>query len=140
MSVLFTFLKKANDGDLDYVDTLTDEEMKTISPFILNGWVIGASSDNAARTILTDQFLNSKTFSLYKHPRLLLKLFVSANAGFGNCRFAYKKPRSKSGVKKSEVDAIMWAAGCTNKEAVAYMRILSPEAIKHYETSFKMME
>lgn len=63
MSDLFQFLKKANEGDLSYVDRMTEEEIKAIQPFVLLGWAMGASSNTHIHAISTDAILNDKVFS-----------------------------------------------------------------------------
>jgi hypothetical protein len=62
MSDLFQFLKKANEGDLAYVDRMTEEEIKAIHPFVLLGWAMGASSNTAIHVISTDSIMNGKVF------------------------------------------------------------------------------
>lgn len=125
MSDLFTFFKKANAGDFGYVDSLTDDEVKAISPFVLLGWGNGASSNNEIHTVMTDSIMNAKVFPLSKHPRLLLKLFIAANSGIGNDRYKYVKSGSSKGSK--EVNAVAEYYNCSLREAKDYTRILTSD-------------
>jgi len=93
---LFAFLEHMCDGDYTYIDRMTDEEVKSLSPYVLTMWVNGATKMTPERTVLTDLFCNSMVFKLSDHPRLLLKLFVSANEGMGQSRFKFKKTTTVS--------------------------------------------
>lgn len=92
---LFKFFDKMNSGDYEYIDSLTDEEVKSISPFVLLMWVNGAQSNEEIHIILTNVVCNPFIFSLYRHPRLLLKLFIAANSDIGNTRYKFTKNVSK---------------------------------------------
>lgn len=125
MSDLFLFLAKANQGDLDYVDRMSEDEVKAISPFVLMGWALGAEENNVHHTVMTDSLVNDKVFSLSRHPRLLLKLFVVANNGIDNTRYRFVRPAPSKGTK--EVKAIADYYGCSIREAEDYAPILDKE-------------
>lgn len=122
---LFTFLSKANEGDYGYVDSLTDDEVKTISPYVLLGWGNGAKTNNEIHTVMTDTVLNTKVFSLSKHPRLLLKLFVAANSDIDNTRYSYVKHNASKETK--EVYMLAKYYNCGLHEARDFVRILTME-------------
>lgn len=125
MSDLFTFLKKANEGGFECVDEMTDAEVKAISPFVLLGWGNGASSNNEIHTVMTDSIMNHRVFSLAKHPRLLLKLFIAANNGIDRTRYKYIKNAASKGTK--EVMAIAEYYQCSVREAKDYALILTDD-------------
>lgn len=93
---LFAFLEHMCDGDYAYIDRMTDEDVKSLSPYVLTMWANGATKMTPERVVLTDLFCNSMVFRLADHPRLLLKLFVAANEGMGSSRFKFKKTTSIS--------------------------------------------
>lgn len=95
MADIFKFFNKMNSGDYEYIDKMEDDEVKDLSAFVLLMWVNGAQSNEAEHIILTDMYCNEMVFSLSRHPRLLLKLFVAANSGFGSTRYKFKKSTSK---------------------------------------------
>lgn len=128
MSDLFQFLKKANQGDMRYVDNMSDEEVKGLAPFVLLGWGMGAESNEAIHTIMTNEYMNDKVFSLGKHPRLLLKLFVAANSHIDNTKYQYVK--SKSVAHTKETDAVARYYNCGLREARDYVRILGADGVK----------
>lgn len=135
MSDLFKFFDKANKGEFSYVDTMSEEEMKAISPFVLLGWGLGAQSNNEIHTIMTDAYMNDKVFSLGRHPRLLLKLFIAANSEIDNTRYKYVKAGGSKSTK--DVEAIARYYNCGLHEARDYARILDEEEKKQL---VKMME
>lgn len=90
-SDLFEFFNRMNAGDLQYVDNMSDEEVKKLSPYVLLMW---NASDKAARPIHTLSVAHAvadKVFTLSKHPRLLLKLFISANCNISKTRYVFNK-------------------------------------------------
>lgn len=129
MSVLFRFFDAVNREDFQFVDRMTDEEVKEISPYVLLGWMNGAVQNNGIHVMLTDIYCNQKVFSLQKHPRLLLKLFIEANGGIDSTRYKYKKP-SISKSHSSEVKAIAAYYGVPLKDAKDYLLLLDADDMK----------
>lgn len=125
MSDLFLFLRKANEGDFQYVDRMTDEEVKAIQPYVLLGWGMGAEENNEIHTIMTDLLMNDKVFGFYRHPRLLLKLFIAANCGIDHTRYSYEKSSTSKDTK--EIKEIAAYYDCGLREARDYAKILDAD-------------
>lgn len=128
-SDLFGFLKKMNQEDYGYIDRMSDEEARDLAPFVLLMWANGAQGPNAhIHILLTDMYCNPYVFSLGRHPKLLLKLFVAANGGIDNCRYQFVK----SGPTKESKDlyAICQFYDCGMTDARQIKRILSDEELK----------
>lgn len=125
MSDLFKFFSAANKGDFAFVDNMTDEEIKKISPFVLLGWGAGAEQNTEIHAIMTNEFMNDKVFSLGRHPRLLLKLFVAANSDIDSTRYKYIKAQKSKSTKEAEHIAAYYR--CTLREAKDYARILTDD-------------
>lgn len=125
MSDLFAFFSKANAGDYQYVDRMSEEEVKAISPFVLTMWGNNAKKNTEMHAIMTDTYMNDKVFPLAKHPRLLLKLFIAANSGIDDTRYAFLK----AGASKSSkaVESIADFYNCTLTEARDYAKILTDD-------------
>lgn len=128
MSDLFKFFDKMNEQDFSYVDKMSDDEVKKISPFVLSMWVNGAKSNREAHTVLFDQYVNPHLFTLQKHPRLLLKLIVASNGGMGNTRFGFEKAISKNDEKTFKLIARHFKIGYN--AAKQYKQILSEDDLK----------
>lgn len=128
MSDIFAYLNAMNRGDFGYVDRMSDEEVKGLSPFVLLMWCNGATKDRPIHTILTNVYCNDMVFPLSKHPRLLLKLFISANCEIGDCRYKFKK--SISSEKSAEIKMIANHYQCSYTEARDYHDLLSSDDLK----------
>lgn len=135
MSDLFQFLKSMNSGDFECVNRMTDDEVKAISPYVLLMWCNGATNNVVEHTILTDTYCADKVFSLSKHPRLLLKLFIAANCDMGQTKYLFKK--STSSEQTSGIKHIAEYFQCTYNDAKGYAKILSKEEIKEIGELFK---
>ena len=105
MSDMQSFLKHMNNEDFVYVDEMSVEEVKKISPYVLLMWCQGAKKNRNIHTILTNTYCNPYVFSMAKHPRFLLKLFVAANGGIDDTHYSFVKPAFGS-TKTSEVSKI----------------------------------
>jgi malate/lactate dehydrogenase len=88
---IFAFFNAVNQGDFEFVDSLSEEEAKKISPFVLLMWMHGAQSNPDIHIIVTNSFVNPFVFSLSKHHRFLLKLFIAANCNIDNARYKFVK-------------------------------------------------
>lgn len=91
MADIFEFLDKMNKGDLSYLDNLPDEDVKSLSPYVLLMWCSGANTNRPIHAIMTDSYCNDKIFRLYRHPRLLLNLFFAANSDIDRARYSFVK-------------------------------------------------
>lgn len=128
MSDIFKFLDKMNDEDYGYVDTLSDEEVKKLSPYVLQMWCHGAKKNTAAHVFMTDLYVNEYVFSLSKHPRLLLKLFMSANGGMDSTRYGFVKTTSSE--KVSVFKKISEYYRVSYRVAKQYHDVMDPQELK----------
>ena len=92
---IFKLLGDMSKGKMSSIDSLSDEELKSVSPYVLQMWVRGASSNLEARIQLTNEFVNPYIFTLQDHPKLLFKLLCYANGLNEEVRFQFKKKSSK---------------------------------------------
>jgi len=91
MADLFAFLSSCSAGDFRAVDALSDDDVKSLAPYVITGWMNGAQTQTDLYVILSDLICNDSIFSLSKHPRLQLKLFVAAVGGLPKTKFSYVK-------------------------------------------------
>jgi len=133
---LFEFFNRMNAGDFDYVDEMSDDEVKKLSPYVLLMWVRGAKSaaTRHIHVILTTLYCADKVYALAKHPRLLLKLFIAANCGIDKTRYGFMKQNK---VNDKTLDKIMQFYDVTLNEAEQYRRLLSEEDLKELETFYE---
>lgn len=139
MSALFKLFDAINEEKFSFVDKMTDEEVKEISPFVLLGWMHGAEENTNIHSIMTDTYCNPYVFSLAKHPRLLLKTFVFANGDIDYTRYSFVKPTNKGSSDKTAKNVALYY-GCSLKDAGDYVTLLSEENIKHINEIMKETE
>jgi hypothetical protein len=134
MDNLFAFFDAMNAENYDYVDSMTDEEVKALSPFVLLMWANGAVDNPHIHTILTDTYVNPYVFSLSKHPRLLLKLMVTANGGIDRTRYKFKKSVTKE--QSNLIKIIAEHYQCGYNEAKEIKELLSKDDLKELESLY----
>ena len=138
MSDLFSYLRNVNDGNYKHIDNMTDDELKKISPYVLTMWGNGAVDNNEIHTIVTNAYYNDKVFSLSKHPKLLLKLFMAANTDIDNTRYQFRKATGSSEMKKYK--AIGDYYNVSLDVAKQYATILEESDIKDIVELFEQKE
>lgn len=97
---IFKVLNEIDSGNIHYYSTLTPEEKKSLSMYVLFNWMCG--TDNEVQIKGLDLFVNPYLFSLSKHDELLFKLLVIASSGTQKQYKwkAKKKEKSKSLISK----------------------------------------
>lgn len=99
--------------DRDYYESLTDEEKKKFSNYLMLRWgasVEGAEELQAYYLIATNEKVNMHFFDLAKHPQLQWLTCTSVSPGMGNQRHYWL------GAKKKE----------SNNKAVKFIKSLHP--------------
>lgn len=94
---LFDALKHMTTPNPAFFAGLTDDQVKSLSPFVLMLWARGAESSHDYHNLLTNEYVNPHAFSLSKHPRLLYKLLCIANGGYGQTRYSFGSKRKSGG-------------------------------------------
>lgn len=134
-SDIFQFFSKMNAGDISFVDEMTEEEVKKLSPYVLLMWTATDKSARPFHVLSTAHVVSDKVFSLQKHPRLLLKLFIAVNGGISNTRYAFSK---QARVKNDpSVKNIALFYGVTETDAAEYKSILSASEIDKINSLFE---
>lgn len=80
--------RQINKGNLAYIDSLNDVELKDFSPYIIQRWLCGATTNNAYHVYMTNETVNPYISSLRKHPELLYKLMCASNS-FDNTQYKF---------------------------------------------------
>ena len=68
---IFKLFGKMNSEDYAWVMALTDDELKTVSVYVLLMWIHGVDRNESAHLILTNQYVNQYVF----HLTSLLKIY-----------------------------------------------------------------
>jgi hypothetical protein len=123
MSVLFDFFSAANNGQFSYV---LETETSELSPYVMLGWFHGESTNTNIHTITTANYVNEFVFSLAKHPKLLLMLFIAANCNIDSTRYKYVKSSGNT-EKRAVVKMIAEHYQCGYNEASEVLPMLSQD-------------
>lgn len=79
MSDLFSFLEKLNARKIKAYDDLTEEEKKTMHPYVIMRWLSG--TNNPMQIIRLNVFANKYMFSLGENKSLLFALLAASCSG-----------------------------------------------------------
>ena len=132
--------------DRDFYDSLTDEERKKFSNYLMIRWgsaVQGNSMDQAVYLLSCNENLNKHFFNINKHPKLQWLCATTVSPGWGSKRHQWISPKKKeagvSGIKKQlaelypnmKQDEIeLMAKINTKKDIEAYLKQLGQEIKK----------
>ena len=93
--------------DRDFYDSLTDEERKKFSNYLMIRWgsaVQGNSMEQAVYLLSCNENLNKHFFNINKHPKLQWLCATTVSPGWGSKRHQWIAPKKKeagvSGIKK----------------------------------------
>lgn len=76
---IFSTLHHIDLKNKNVMDTLTHDEQKQLSPFVLMKWLTG--TQDQAQIVLMNEFVNPYCFSLQTHKTLLVKLMTICTTG-----------------------------------------------------------
>ena len=101
---LFPLLRNISTKNIAYYDTLTEENLKEFSPYVIMRWLTGCSgADNARQILFLNEFVNPYAFELTlaerrgvraQHKKLLYNLLTVCTSG-RDCRYKFVKTNPK---------------------------------------------
>jgi hypothetical protein len=124
---IFKVLNEISNGNVDYLDSLPEEQAKQFSAYLTMLWIRGATTDSDAHIVLTNELVNPYVFSLSKHPKLLYKLLCTAN-GFGGKQF-YRFNKKNKSISSESIEIIKQKYGYSNREAMGVLPLFTEEDI-----------
>lgn len=135
---IFELLKRIDDFDVDYIDGLTEEEKRSISPFVLMNWMSGCKSP--PQIMQVNSFMNSAVFNMpsQQHVDLFLKLALIASDGKRKKYFWPKKGNTKK--YSTSVNVIKNYYHCSTKVALEYLPLLDSAGIVEMATELGEQE
>ncbi len=131
-------LSRVTAGDCDFFLNMTEEEVKELSPYVLTLWLRGANENRDAHVLLTDAVVNSKLFSLSRHPKLLYLLCCYANSGMGRTRYSFINDKKETTGNKHKV--VMREFQCSEAVAKMYLNFLDGDDIKQLEKKYEEVD
>ena len=124
---IFKLLDGISKNDISLIDSLSEEELKEVSPFFLQMWLKCPDNNFDGRMCLTNEIINPYILSLSAHKKLLYKLMCVAH-GFDIQTRYYLSKNKKISVKKHLI-AIMDYYKCNEREARDYSNLLQKDDI-----------
>lgn len=120
-SVLESISKKRR-----FYENLTEEEQKTVQPFVLMRWLTGCSS--AQQVYFLNEFVNPYVYTLSKHKELLCDLLNVCTLG-RNQRYTWVPPPSNVKLFPNISQLISVAMECKITEATDMLFAFTDEDI-----------
>lgn len=130
---IFALISRLNKSELGLWDTLSEEERKGFSTYIVTRWMSGTKDQ--LQIILLDEFVNSALFNLgtkqgfqLDHNELLCKLLACCGMD-DNRRFTWVPESKKGSNKPMTLDIVKEYYGFTTREAKSQIPLLSGEDV-----------
>lgn len=124
MTDIFEFMKEIDSCNIDHYKNMPEEERKKIFLYLIQRWMTGTYDEK--QILLINQFVNTKVFSLYKHPDLIYKLLCASSTG--KKRYKWEGRKKKNAVT-SLIEFLCEFYECSRQDAEQYATILDSEAI-----------
>lgn len=126
---IFSILGKLNSGDLNVWDSLSEEERKGFSPYIITRWMSG--TNDPSQIMLLNELVNINLFGpLNKKPEIMCKLLACCGTGQPNKRFFWIAESKKQKTTGSTIlEVVKEYFDCTTKEAKYHMTFLEDDDI-----------
>jgi hypothetical protein len=131
---IFSILSRLNKSELDLWNTLSEEEQKGFSAYVITRWMSGTK--DAYQLTIIDEFVNNHLFNLgtkdgfkIDHTELFCKLL--ACCGLNDSRRFVWKPESKKSGKMSSMalDIVKEYYDFSEREAKQSLPLLSSEDV-----------
>jgi hypothetical protein len=123
---IFEVLKHVDVGDYNYIQSLTDAERKTISPYIILRWM--AFTNDKEKLLMLAASANQNIFKLHRYPELCYNLLCSS----GNNKpefYKWKKQKSKPTKRPITVDLLKKYYKIGTAEAKADSELMNLESM-----------
>ena len=124
---IFKLMHSISNGDMDIIDSYSEDELKTISPYVISMWMKGADNNVDLRSILMNDYLNKYMFSLGNHKKLLFKLLCISNNIDPNTRYSFKNKLKKTASKLTKLVAQFH--NCSDKHADDIINFLTEDDV-----------
>lgn len=120
---IFDVLNEFNAHNVEFFDTLTDEQNKQVHPFVTQRWLSGTS--NELQVLLINEYSNTKVFNFAHTHRKLAWYLQLASTMRGRTRYSWNKTAPKKGEssKPVSVDVIMKTYNYSSKDALEVLPI-----------------
>lgn len=118
---IFKVLDAVNKNNPKYYDTLTEQQLKELQPFVLMRWVTG--SPNVWQIQYVNELVNPYAFSLTKHKKLLFQLLTMCGPGKFQ-RYKWIKGTTRQPTKPHSLGLLKQFYNYSHQRAVDAMQLL----------------
>lgn len=122
---IFDILKRLGNKNVEYFETLSEEQLKELQPLVLMRWMSGTLS--GGQIVLLNNIVNPFVFSLPKHKMLLLYLLMISS--FKGGRLQWKKPPKRQSKFPITVSALKQYYKYSAKQAEEVIQLHTNEQI-----------
>lgn len=126
---LFKILDAISRKNVDYYNTLTDEEKKEFQPFVIMRWLTGTYTKQ--QLFLLNALVNPVVFDFQHHKQLLYNLLVCSTTGKTQ-RYVWNKPPSSNKKNKLAINVLCDYYQFGPREARDALPLLSHEKVIEY--------
>lgn len=123
---IFLLLTKINNKDIEFFNTLTEEEQNAVYPFLLTRWMSGTYSKQ--QVMLLNEIVNPLSFTLYKHKKLLWLLLTVCSPGKEQ-RYSWNPIPSKKTGYNATSTMLSKVFECSIKQALSIIQTLVTDDI-----------
>ena len=121
---IFEVIKNIDLKIRDYYDSLSEEEQKAISPYVIMRWLSGTS--DMRQVFFLNELVNPYAFELQKHKDLLLKLMMVCTSGKSK-RYTWLKQGKKAPSTPKLIKLVQEYFGYNSRHAAEAIPLLSDE-------------
>lgn len=127
---IFQALNNLSKKNSAFYDQLSEQEQKSLQPVVVMRWLSGTS--NARQVFFLNEFVNTKVFSLYRHPKLLCQLMTVCTTGQSQ-RYHWNKVQKGKSVSMPNANAVIRQYfGYSSSEAEQALPLLDNDDIVQY--------
>lgn len=123
---LYEFLDHITKGDRDYLNSLSEADLKSLAPVLVMRWLTGTTDAKQIRYL--NHLVNPLVFRLYQHPQLLYKLMMTSSTNTTK-RYDWVKKGKPASKTPISLDIVKRSYRCTEREALIYLPLIKKEDI-----------
>lgn len=133
---IFRVLNAIDNKHYGFYDTLTEEERKTLAPFVAMKWNASVSSSKEIQhyyVAATNHYANKHLFDLSKHQKLQWLLLCAASPGIGKQRHEWLKATSSPKTSPIEKELREYFSHLKDDELHLLASITTKQELKQYK-------
>lgn len=127
---IFKILERISVKDKEFVNSLTEEDLKSLQPLVLMRWMSGTT--DIRQIYFLNELANPMIFSLGRHKKLLLDILMISSSG-KNKRYVWNKAKNnKKTSMPHTIEVIKKYFGYSTLQSKEALQLLKDEDIFAY--------